>query len=58
MAAKSESYKVDELKDLNSRNDFSPAYGRDDYGVVFFTSSREDASGNKTHGAGSDLLIF
>jgi len=47
-----ESYKVDELKDLNSReSDFSPAYGRDDYGVVFFTSSREDASGNKTHGA-------
>ena len=47
-----ESYKVDELKDLNSReSDFSPAYGRDDYGVVLFTSSREDASGNKTHGA-------
>lgn len=47
-----ESYKVEELKDLNSReSDFSPAYGRDDYGVVLFTSSREDASGNKTHGA-------
>jgi peptidoglycan-associated lipoprotein len=47
-----ESYKVEELKDLNSReSDFSPTYGRDDYGVVFFTSSREDASGTKTHGA-------
>lgn len=47
-----ESYKVDEIKDLNSReSDFSPAYGRDDFGVVLFTSSREDASGNKTHGA-------
>ncbi len=47
-----ESYKVEEIKDLNSReSDFSPAYGRDDFGVVLFTSSREDASGNKTHGA-------
>lgn len=47
-----EAYKVDELKDLNSRNsDFSPAYARDDYGVVYFTSARDDATGNKTHGA-------
>lgn len=47
-----EAYNVEEMKDLNSReSDFSPAFGRDDYGVVFFTSSRDDASGNKTHGA-------
>ena len=47
-----EAYKVEDLKDLNSRqSDFSPAYGRDDYGLVYFTSSRDDASGNKTHGA-------
>lgn len=47
-----ELYKVDEIKDLNSReSDFSPAYGRDDFGVVLFTSSRDDALGNKTHGA-------
>jgi len=47
-----ESYRVDELKDLNSReSDFSPAFGRDDFGVIYFTSSREDAAGNKTHGA-------
>lgn len=47
-----EPYKVDELKDLNSReSDFSPAYGRDDFGVIYFTSSRDDAAGNKTHGA-------
>jgi peptidoglycan-associated lipoprotein len=45
-------YRVEELKDLNSReSDFSPSYGRDDFGMVFFTSSREDAAGNKTHGA-------
>jgi peptidoglycan-associated lipoprotein len=47
-----EAYRVEELKDLNSReSDFSPAYARDDYGVVYFTSSRDDAAGNKTHGA-------
>jgi len=47
-----ESYKVEEMKDLNSKDsDFSPAYGRDDFGVIYFTSSREDAAGNKTHGA-------
>jgi len=47
-----EAYKVEELKDLNSRDaDFSPAYGRDDFGVIYFTSSREDAAGTKTHGA-------
>jgi len=47
-----EAYEVIELKDLNSRqSDFSPAYGRDDFGLVYFTSSRDDAAGNKTHGA-------
>ena len=47
-----EAYTVEELKDLNSReSDFSPAYARDDYEVVYFTSSRDDAAGNKTHGA-------
>jgi peptidoglycan-associated lipoprotein len=47
-----EAYTVEEVKDLNSREaDFSPAYGRDDFGVIYFTSSRDDAEGNKTHGA-------
>jgi peptidoglycan-associated lipoprotein len=47
-----EAYKVDELKDVNSKDDdFSPAYVRDDFGVIYFTSSRDDAMGNKTHGA-------
>jgi peptidoglycan-associated lipoprotein len=47
-----ETYKVEELKDLNSKeSDFSPAYGRDDFGLIYFTSSRDDAAGNKTHGA-------
>ena len=47
-----EAYRVDGIRDLNSRAaDFSPAYSRDDYSMVYFTSSRTDATGNKTHGA-------
>jgi peptidoglycan-associated lipoprotein len=47
-----EAYKVDELKDLNSKeSDFSPAFARDDFGVIYFTSSRDGSTGNKTHGA-------
>jgi peptidoglycan-associated lipoprotein len=47
-----EAYKVDELKDINSKDaDFSPAFARDDFGVIYFTSSRDDARGSKTHGA-------
>jgi peptidoglycan-associated lipoprotein len=47
-----EAYKVAELKDLNSKDaDFSPSYGRDDFGVIYFTSARDAAAGNKTHGA-------
>lgn len=47
-----EGYAIDELKDANSKDsDFSPSYGRDDYGLLWFTSSRDDAQGNKEHGA-------
>ena len=47
-----EAYRVEELKDLNSKeSDFSPSYARDDFGIVYFTSARDDAEGNKTHGA-------
>ena len=50
--ASPESYNVEELKDVNSRDsDFSPSFGRDDYGLLWFTSSRDDAQGNKEHGA-------
>ncbi len=45
-------YKITDMKYFNSRQrDFSLAYARDDYKSVYFTSSREDANGNKTHGA-------
>ncbi len=47
-----EAYIVTELKDLNSREtDFSATYVRDDYAHVYFTSSRDDATGNNKHGA-------
>jgi peptidoglycan-associated lipoprotein len=45
-------YVIKDMKYFNSRSrDYSPAYARDDYNVVYFTSSRDDADGNKTHGA-------
>lgn len=47
-----EAYKVEDLRDINSKeSDFSPAFGRDDFGLIYFTSSRDDAAGTKTHGA-------
>ncbi len=47
-----EAFKVEELKDVNSKeSDFSPSYARDDFGLLYFTSSRDDAAGTKTHGA-------
>ncbi|HAM11549.1 MAG: hypothetical protein A2X04_00340 [Bacteroidetes bacterium GWF2_41_9] len=47
-----EAYKVEDIRDINSRqSDFSPAYGRDDFSLIYFTSSRDDAAGSKTHGA-------
>ncbi len=47
-----EAYRVEELKDINSRaSDFGPVFARDDAGLLYFTSSRDDATGNKTHGA-------
>jgi len=49
--ASPEPYNVEEIRDINSKDDdFSPAYARDDFGLVWFTSSRDDAQGNKDHG--------
>lgn len=45
-------YIVENMRYFNSRErDFSPAYVNEDYNEVYFTSSREDATGNETHGA-------
>jgi peptidoglycan-associated lipoprotein len=47
-----ETYQVQELKEINSKEtDFGPAFGSNDFGMIYFTSSRDDAAGNKTHGA-------
>ena len=45
-------YEIQDIRDLNSRrSDFCPAYARDDYGMVYLTSSREEAAGKREHGA-------
>ncbi len=41
-------YKVIDMYFFNSRqSDFGPAYGKSDFKVVYFTSAREGATGNK-----------
>jgi len=41
-------YEIEDFKDINSRQaDFSPCYGKDDYRVIFFTSSRDGTTGGK-----------
>lgn len=45
-------YVVENMRYFNSRQrDFSPAFVNESYTELFFTSTREDASGNDTHGA-------
>lgn len=47
-----EPYTVEENRDLNSRrSDFAAVFARDDYGMVFLTSSRDEATGKGEHGA-------
>ncbi len=39
---------ISEMEDVNSReSDFSPAYGRSNYSVLYFTSTRDGATGDK-----------
>lgn len=50
-------YIVENMKFLNSKyDDFCPAYGRNDYMVVYFTSSREGSKGAAIHGATGQLF--
>jgi peptidoglycan-associated lipoprotein len=45
-------YIVENMRYFNTRErDFSPAYISESYTEVYFTSTREDATGNETHGA-------
>lgn len=43
-------YEIVNMRSINSRqSDFSPAYGADDYSVIYFTSSRDEATGSQKH---------
>ena len=45
-------YVVENMKYFNSRqSDYSPYFAEDSYNIVYFTSSREEATGNDIHGA-------
>ncbi len=44
-------YQVEEQKFINSKfSDYSPAYSRDDFQELYFTSSRDETTGNAEHG--------
>jgi peptidoglycan-associated lipoprotein len=44
-------YQVEEMKFINSKySDYSPFYSRSDYQELYFTSSRDEATGNTEHG--------
>lgn len=45
-------YQVENMKFFNSKeSDYAPAYASADYGTVYFTSSRDGATGTQIHGA-------
>ncbi len=45
-------YIVENAHFFNTKeSEFAPAYGRDDYNVIYFTSSRKEALGEAIHGA-------
>lgn len=44
-------YQVEEMKFINSRySEYSPFYSRSDYQELYFTTSRDEATGNTEHG--------
>ncbi len=55
-------YEVEEMRFFNSKErDFSPSYGEEDFSSIYFTSTREDATGKETSGASgesfSDIFV-
>ncbi len=47
-----EGYTVENMKYFNSRDrDYSPCFGAEDYKLIYFTSTREEATGDDIHGA-------
>lgn len=50
-------YDVLNLRVINSRqSDYSPAYASDDYSILFFTSSRDEATGSKKHAGTGEMF--
>jgi peptidoglycan-associated lipoprotein len=48
-------YNIESVKFFNTKEkDFSPYFGSEDYQLIYFTSSREEAMGNDIHGATSE----
>jgi peptidoglycan-associated lipoprotein len=44
-------YQVEEMKFINSKfSDYSPAYAKPDYQELYFTTSRDESTGNSEHG--------
>lgn len=55
-------YEIEEMRYFNSKErDFSPSFGQEDFSSVYFTSTREDATGKETSGASgesfSDIFV-
>ena len=50
-------YKISEMKFLNStKNDFCPSYSKAEYNEIYFTSSREESTGDETHGGTGEFF--
>jgi peptidoglycan-associated lipoprotein len=50
-------YQVEDMKFFNSKSsDYSPAFGRNDYMVIYFTSTREGSKGTTLHGGTGQLF--
>ncbi len=50
-------YEIVNMRALNSRqSDFSPAYASDDYSILYFTSSRDEATGSKKHAGTGEMF--
>ena len=50
-------YEIVNMRAINSRqSDFSPAYASDDYSILYFTSSRDEATGSKKHAGTGEMF--
>lgn len=50
-------YEIVNMRAINSRqSDFSPAFASDDYSILYFTSSRDEATGSKKHAGTGEMF--